>query len=152
MRTRLLTLGCQSFKWCGFVLGVAMIAFIAWIDTHATSIQPTEHWHFSFQYGSVYITELPRFWIGGWSKARPPERFHWWPGRTPDWNRIPYYPLWPAPALLFGGAAIAWMAEAVARRRSRVGNCGKCKYDRTGLAATARCPECGTMPTYAISN
>jgi hypothetical protein len=47
-----------------------------------------------------------------------------------------YIPLWPAPAL-FG--AIAFLK----RRRRSIGFCKKCGYDRVGLAASARCPECG---------
>jgi hypothetical protein len=152
MRARLLTLGYRFFKWGGLLLGAAMVAFLVWSDTHWTSMTPTEHWNFCFQHGSVYITELPQFWIGGWSRPPPPETFHWWPGRTLDWNPIPYYPLWPVPALLLGGSAIAWVAEAVARRRSLADSCVKCKYDRTGIAATARCPECGTMPICSASN
>ena len=52
-------------------------------------------------------------------------------------------PLWPfiAAALLITIAA--WRADAIARRRARVGLCTKCSYPRTGLAPSGVCPECG---------
>jgi transposase InsO family protein len=55
-------------------------------------------------------------------------------------------PLWLllAPTLL--ATAAAWRLDAVARRRARAGRCPKCGYDRAGLAASAVCPECGSLP------
>lgn len=44
-------------------------------------------------------------------------------------------------ALLSG---FAWHLDTLATRRAREGKCPKCSYDRTGLAAAAPCPECGT--------
>jgi hypothetical protein len=41
-------------------------------------------------------------------------------------------------------AAILWRAD---RRGRAPGLCGGCGYDRRGLAADAKCPECGTVPT-----
>jgi hypothetical protein len=40
-------------------------------------------------------------------------------------------------------AALLWYADC---RRSKPGACGRCGYDRAGLAADAKCPECGTAP------
>ena len=39
-------------------------------------------------------------------------------------------------------AAAARRLDALATRRARLNLCPKCNYDRTGLAATAVCPEC----------
>ena len=53
-------------------------------------------------------------------------------------------PLWPFVAIAIGTTAAAWRMDAVARRKRRLGGCTHCGYDRTGLAADARCPECNT--------
>jgi hypothetical protein len=55
-------------------------------------------------------------------------------------------PLWLplAPTLL--ATAAAWRLDALARRRACAGLCPKCGYDRAGLAASAVCPECGSLP------
>jgi hypothetical protein len=52
---------------------------------------------------------------------------------------------WPLPFLAVGTAA-AWRLDTVARRRVRLNLCPKCNYDRAGIAADAKCPECGAMP------
>jgi predicted Zn-ribbon and HTH transcriptional regulator len=38
-------------------------------------------------------------------------------------------------------AALLWYAD---RRRFKLGSCSTCGYDRRGLPADAKCPECGT--------
>jgi peptidoglycan/LPS O-acetylase OafA/YrhL len=40
-------------------------------------------------------------------------------------------------------AVLLWYAD---RRRFAPGRCAKCGYDRAGLGAVAKCPECGTVP------
>jgi hypothetical protein len=45
-------------------------------------------------------------------------------------------------ALTLIAAALLWYAD---RRRRGPGSCGGCGYDRAGLAADAKCPECGTI-------
>jgi hypothetical protein len=52
-------------------------------------------------------------------------------------------PLWPFSALSAMLTCAAWRLDALARRRARLNLCPKCHYDRTGLAADAKCPECG---------
>jgi hypothetical protein len=63
--------------------------------------------------------------------------------------RLPWFPLWPGFALntLFY-AGLAWGLWQVPlairrRRRRRMNRCVKCGYDRAGIAADAKCPECG---------
>jgi hypothetical protein len=35
--------------------------------------------------------------------------------------------------------------DTLARRRARLNHCPTCNYDRTGLPAASRCPECGAV-------
>jgi hypothetical protein len=76
-------------------------------------------------------TPLPRAWC-------------WFYRAAPNWLVI--VPLWLplAPTLL--ATAAAWRLDALARRRARAGLCPKCHYDRAGIAADAKCPECGHTP------
>ncbi|HVU64535.1 MAG TPA: hypothetical protein VHC70_11205 [Phycisphaerales bacterium] len=54
-------------------------------------------------------------------------------------------PLWLPTLVAFSTASVAWCLDALARRRARggVNLCPKCNYDRAGIAADAKCPECG---------
>lgn len=65
--------------------------------------------------------------------------FHWHDDSTARYLGIP---LWALAAILLAVTILAW------RRDGRVGRqrpplCIKCGYDRTGIGATSRCPECG---------
>ena len=55
-------------------------------------------------------------------------------------------PLWLLVVLSGVTTAVAWHLDTLARRRARLNLCPKCRYDRTGLAAGAVCPECGKLP------
>jgi hypothetical protein len=46
-------------------------------------------------------------------------------------------------AVSFLAVAAAWLAEWRTRRRVVQGRCPACNYDRAGIAADAKCPECG---------
>lgn len=55
-------------------------------------------------------------------------------------------------ALIALGIIAVWSAVVgcwvwARRRRVRIGHCHACGYDRTGLAASAVCPECGSRPS-----
>lgn len=54
-------------------------------------------------------------------------------------------PLWPAFIVATGPAVVLWWGD---RRLARLkaGGCLACGYDRRGLGAHAKCPECGTVP------
>lgn len=58
-------------------------------------------------------------------------------------------PLWMVLAAAVVPAARAWRADARTRRAQSPSSCGTCGYDRRGLAADGKCPECGTVPTPA---
>ena len=64
-----------------------------------------------------------------------------------NWWRASSVPL-PGAAVLIAGASwfISWLLQTMRRRRRLAGQCLVCHYNRTGLAADAPCPECGTAP------
>ena len=71
---------------------------------------------------------------------------------SPRERVLPTHVAWPA----FIGCTLFWatlwaslfLAPPALRRtiRRRRGQCAACGYDRTSLATTARCPECGHVP------
>lgn len=94
-----------------------------------------------------------------WYKARngivlgpapPTPDFH--ASFSPRERVLPTRVVWPA----FIGCSLFWaavwaslvLAPPTLRRtiRRRRGRCAACGYDRTSLATTARCPECGHVP------
>jgi hypothetical protein len=104
----------------------------------------------------------PGFAYGGGGWLPDPPKHAWWfehqHGRYPKWDptwvfipRIDHYvsdySLWlpiAAPALLATGVAcMMWRGWL---RRPRPGKCASCRYDRSGLAPDAKCPECGAVP------
>jgi hypothetical protein len=58
-------------------------------------------------------------------------------------------PLWPGVAILSLLAAFAWITEIRMSRLLGAARCSCCGYDRRGLPADAKCPECGTVPAPA---
>ena len=80
------------------------------------------------------------------------ETFQW--GGT--WTRVGQgwslgVPLWPFVVVPGFGSAIAWRLDTHARRRSRLGLCPKCGYNRAGLSPAAVCPECGAAAPVAFA-
>ena len=63
-----------------------------------------------------------------------------WVAAAPAWAVGPPLALWPA------RWAVRWTRERRRRRRRR---CVRCGYDRRGLSAGGRCPECGTATARA---
>jgi hypothetical protein len=55
-------------------------------------------------------------------------------------------PLWPFLLVVGVPSAVMWTHTVLAWRRSRIGCCRSCGYDRAGLAADAKCPECSAVP------
>jgi hypothetical protein len=65
------------------------------------------------------------------------------PSPTPAYLFIP---LWIPGAAVLALTFVAWRRDDLARGREGRHLCPKCHYDRTGLAASAKCPECGAAP------
>jgi hypothetical protein len=68
--------------------------------------------------------------------------------RTPISTQVDL-PLWILALPPMSSSLIAWRMEVLAHRRARLNLCPKCHYDRAGLAAGAKCPECGTAQMSA---
>jgi hypothetical protein len=84
----------------------------------------------------------------GWYFSKPQWEL-WW---LPSWSRSGAYwecfiPLWPIVFIAALSTATAWRLDTLARRRAKLNLCPTCHYDRTGLAPTALCPECGRAAT-----
>jgi hypothetical protein len=136
----------------------------------------TRHLALSAPFGTLRLIDLSHgvLWVeerrysAGLSRALPPE---WTVVRMPSWGwgfgpndggsrtllewcvGVRYRPL-PygydlglnllTPLVLTAlPAAALWY---LARRRAGPGRCRKCGYDRAGLEALSKCPECGTVP------
>lgn len=79
----------------------------------------------------------------GWLATREPAALFWWFQRervaSETWTSIP---IWPVAMIAVIVTVAAWRLDTLARRRSRIGCCPKCGYDRAGLAGASPCPEC----------
>lgn len=54
-----------------------------------------------------------------------------------------FVPVWPLVLISAASAGVLWWTD----RGSPSHQCKTCNYDRRGLAADCKCPECGTIPT-----
>ncbi len=138
-------------KWGG--TAVAVLLLVAW--------GVSEVWwlHYETRLGYVHLYRgeagLVRHGPGtfpgvpGWSvgpQVQTPRR--WWPafrGPGAPWFQVSV-PLWLPLSAATLVAAFGW------RRARRAGlddgepRCGNCRYNRTGLAPGANCPECNAPP------
>jgi hypothetical protein len=80
-------------------------------------------------------------------------RGEWDVGRgLPSGLPLPYLPIWPGIVLNTLTFSLVPLAIGILFRttqrwhRRRKGLCLCCRYNRAGLAADAKCPECGTVP------
>lgn len=81
-----------------------------------------------------------------------PRSWKWWlvVQRIGTAGAAAFIPLWmPALAAGLSAAPFWWTDIRDGRRRRRLGHCPQCGYDRAGLAAEIKCPECGTVPAAA---
>jgi hypothetical protein len=112
---------------------------LVWVERidgeRALSTQPDGGWSaeapYSWRWGLAgeEIPATPGSWRAG---------AHFW--RGPQACSAGVSVLYPI-LLACAAAALFWYAD---RARFGPGRCTKCGYDRRGLAADAKCPECGT--------
>ncbi|MBL8762113.1 MAG: hypothetical protein JNL50_12510 [Phycisphaerae bacterium] len=89
----------------------------------------------------------------GWAAHVQAESGPWVRARL-DWRWLPSIlsarPAWGVTLPSWLPLAVGWVAWRLGRRcgaGNRAGCCPACGYDRSGLADSAPCPECGAAPT-----
>jgi hypothetical protein len=121
------------------VIAGGQLAFYQWRGYDMMGVPMAEGWSIwealTWSWG-VGGTFNERDWHGGilWGRPNALVGPEWYAGVSV------VYPV----ALTLIPAALLWYAN---RRRAGPGSCAKCGYSRRGLAADAKCPECGTAPS-----
>lgn len=147
----------KALKWGGAIVVLLLIA--AWIGLLGRHIRWTDGKRFGGGVGegqvivyqdAVWASQDVRGFHFTDQSANPTTR--WWPsyklrnrgsaGRAMALE----LPLWMLAVLAMLISVAAWRSDVLAIRRARKGCCVKCGYDRQGIAATTRCPECGAEP------
>jgi hypothetical protein len=107
--------------------------------------------------GTINFAGIPGAPQSGWKceAAWRPSPVQWVPedrlyGSAQGMTEEFWVPLWIPFLLVAVPTALVWRADYTAARRARSGLCATCGYDRRALAADAKCPECGTVPTPAV--
>ncbi len=137
----------KFFKWGGLVLSVLVLtvwlgsAYVYWAFVDCQKFGATAMCGYLLI--SVYDGALP--WAPSSFQYGPvvTKRMVWWGVfSVSSVGTVFNIPLWPFVALSLATTAAAWRMDIIARRKSRLGKCPACGYDRTGLAPAAPCPEC----------
>jgi hypothetical protein len=141
----------KTIKWVGAAVTVLLV--VVWVGSRRHSFG----WVFPHGYlvsagwGEFAATHLsdgfPVPAYGAWYPDMCASDWSWWYGEhraTLVWNV--HLPAWVPVTGLLVVTATAWRLDALARRRPRFDLCPKCGYHRAGLAAGAKCPECGYLP------
>ncbi|HVU64172.1 MAG TPA: hypothetical protein VHC70_09360 [Phycisphaerales bacterium] len=135
----------KTIKWGG--AAVTLLLVVVWIGMR---------WSYAYWFGGNWYLWLidGRVVLGRQSKPSshahffwrdPPASLRWqfvWRHTSTFWDAT--IPMWMPTILGVGATGIAWRLDILARRRARLNLCPKCRYDRAGLAADAKCPECGS--------
>ena len=138
----------KAIKWGG--AAVTLLLLVAWIGSGwAWVSHHAEHSSTDFYHGSVTwdlfdspVTSHRPGWSSGLVSGKP--RFDWVPKvRWDQWSTLFILPLWIPASVSLAVTTAAWRLDAIARRRARLNRCTKCGYNRAGIAADAKCPECG---------
>jgi hypothetical protein len=150
LRSRLV----RCTKWGGAAVTVVLVA--AWVASWWWQ------WMGPFPVRATCGMQIGGYWVRtGWGstefaiRQHSDRRFHlklwppmWYHDRVRNELWVPgWMPVIPALAC----TALAWRLDTLARRRARLNLCPKCHYDRAGLAAVAKCPECGEPPALSSS-
>jgi hypothetical protein len=109
----------------GVQWGAGAGCIVAGRDSFANGMYPAAGWYFSKPQWELW-------WLPSWS------------GSGAYWDFV--IPLWPFVFIAALSTAVGWRLDTLARR-ARLNRCRKCDYDRAGLAADAKCPECGAAPS-----
>jgi hypothetical protein len=137
----------KFFKWGGLVVSALLASVFVWNSLNRHVAVSTPVIQFSVSRGRVmfFSPQGPHaaqpyalYFLAG---AEPGFAWRYYEG-TIGTTRYISIPLWPFVALSLATTAAAWRMDIIARRKSRLGKCPACGYDRTGLASNAPCPEC----------
>jgi hypothetical protein len=137
----------KFFKWGGLVVSVLLLTFIA-ISAFFGFAYVSRSGDFPFlqsgRVGHNWSSSSRTFPTSGFDAWRLPKpTLEWWVHwRFMTGGKTVVIPLWPFVTLSLATTATAWRMDIIARRKSRLGGCPACGYDRTGLAPAAPCPEC----------
>ncbi|HEX2838131.1 MAG TPA: hypothetical protein VHN77_08400 [Phycisphaerales bacterium] len=144
----------KTIKWGGLVAAVGAAA-LWWVSTYrnVTYYNPRGLW-IDLVTGRVqmfYPQRTSPFKLpNGWSIRVKRTDTAWRPMAFSDRGVMcVYVPCWTLLLASFSASALAWRLDTLARRREKVNACKSCGYDRTGLAPSSPCPECGAAAPQA---
>jgi hypothetical protein len=142
----------KTIKWGGSALTALLVA--VWITSRTWGVSVVSNggrflWVDSGRVGIGYRIDFANSsWRGLHWIPTGGEPMYWWleSVRGPGFsvNRVP---LWMPVCLCLYGTIQAWRSDwraARIQRSARLNLCPKCNYDRAGIAAGAKCPECGS--------
>ncbi|HVU63697.1 MAG TPA: hypothetical protein VHC70_06960 [Phycisphaerales bacterium] len=142
----------KTIKWGG--AAVTLLLVVVWVRSeYVIDGYSWRHGDIHTEAGALHLLYCPK----GWSVSGLRHDPVYDPPAPPDWgwrsearvlSQLWVLPLWMPATLAFGAASTAWRLDTLARRRACGGLtlCPKCNYDRAGIAADAKCPECGALP------
>ena len=151
----------KTIKWGGLVLSVVLATLAFWTTgrvwryQHVRGLRVHSYYfgHGAARYYRQSATGrgfLPSHYTGWSTWALPKRGMMWWfDNAGSDPIRIIVVPFWVPAAACLIASALAWRLDTLATRRAKLGMCPKCSYSRTGLAASAPCPECGSAAPSA---
>jgi hypothetical protein len=143
----------KTIKWGGAAVTVLLV--VVWIGSGWAApgylapdlfgkLYPGRIW---VTYGTDWTNHYPTDpWFLEWHDWSP---WRWkleWSGDRIR-GMVAVLPLWIPTLASTCLTAVAWYFDTHARRRTRLGLCPKCNYDRIGILKDAVCPECGAAPT-----
>jgi hypothetical protein len=150
----------KTIKWGG--AAVTMLLVVVWIGSRWRYVRwDASRWSVCLVGGGIDVlidTDRPKLkddpWQGvvlGWRAGLLSEAaigLHWTVLLSAGPPQL-FAPLWIPCTAAFVITGFAWRLDSLAGRRERAARlnlCPKCNYNRAGLTAGMKCPECGTAP------
>jgi hypothetical protein len=155
----------KAIRWGGAVVTVLLV--VVWVGSTWIEFGCCNRPGLSvFVSGGYVVTErtrpltTSRGWVFPSPMPRPMQGWYWRSQYRPAWRCSKEFGIidnngewsadsllrWASLAGLLSGIVLWWMTVLDRRAARRLNICPKCRYDRTGLGLSARCPECGSSP------